>query len=69
MKIDLILIHLNKGIDLYSSGLDWKLDNAEPHLGLLFFFAVSYMNGLVLEFGRKIRTPEKEEELIKLENL
>jgi len=49
-------------VDMYASGLDWLLDGASPHYGLLWFFAVSYMNGLVLEFGRKIRTPEKEEE-------
>ncbi|MEM6697104.1 MAG: UbiA family prenyltransferase, partial [Bacteroidota bacterium] len=49
-------------IDLYASGLDWKLDGDSPHWGLVWFFAVSYMNGLVLEFGRKIRTPETEEE-------
>lgn len=49
-------------IDIYASGLDWLLDGAEPHWGLAWFFAVSYANGLVLEFGRKIRTPETEEE-------
>lgn len=49
-------------IDLYASGLDWLLDGAKPHWGLAWFFAVSYVNGLVLEFGRKIRTPESEEE-------
>ena len=49
-------------IDVYSSGLDWLLGNDNPHWGLAWFFAVSYMNGLVLEFGRKIRTPESEEE-------
>lgn len=49
-------------IDIYSSGLDWLLDNSVLHWGLAWFFAVSYVNGLVLEFGRKIRTPEKEEE-------
>lgn len=48
-------------IDLYASGLDWLIDNSEPHWGLAWFFAVSYCNGLVLEFGRKIRTPENEE--------
>ncbi len=48
-------------IDIYASGLDWLLDGAQPHLGLLWFFAVSYSNGLVIEFGRKIRTPEMEE--------
>ena len=49
-------------IDIYASGLDWLLDNAEPHFGLVWFFAVSYTNGLALEFGRKIRTPENEED-------
>jgi hypothetical protein len=49
-------------IDIYSSGLDWLLGGSEPHWGLAWFFGVSYMNGLVLEFGRKIRTPETEEE-------
>ena len=49
-------------IDLYASGLDWWRLDLVPHTGLLFFFAVSYFNGLVLEFGRKIRAPEDEEE-------
>lgn len=48
-------------IDLYSSGLDWKVGGAEPHIGLVWFFAVSYVNGMVLEFGRKMRTPSTEE--------
>ena len=48
-------------IDMYASGLDWYLGGAEAPAGLLFFFCVSYMNGIVLEFGRKIRAPEKEE--------
>lgn len=48
-------------IDLYSSGLDWLIDGDKAHYGLLWFFLVSYFNGLVLEFGRKIRTPESEE--------
>ena len=49
-------------IDIYSSGLDWLLAGASPHWGLAFFFVVSYLNGLSLEFGRKIRHPEGEEE-------
>lgn len=47
-------------IDIYASGLDWLIEGADAPKGLLFFFAVSYMNGIVLEIGRKIRTPEKE---------
>lgn len=49
-------------IDVYASGLDWLLAGATPPVGLAFFFAVSYMNGIVLEIGRKIRVPEKETE-------
>lgn len=48
-------------IDMYASGLDWLLANADAPKGLLFFFIVSFMNGVVLEIGRKIRVPEKEE--------
>ncbi len=48
--------------DMYASGYDWRLNGTTPPKGLLFFFGVSYCNGLVLEIGRKIRTPEKEEE-------
>ncbi len=49
-------------VDIYASGLDWLLEGAAAPKGLLFFFAVSYMNGIVLEIGRKIRTPEQEAE-------
>ena len=49
-------------LDVYSSGLDWLLEGEQPHMGLAFFFAVSYMNGIVVEFGRKLKAPEDEEE-------
>lgn len=49
-------------IDIYASGLDWLLSGTTLHWGLTWFFGVSYMNGLVLEIGRKIRTPDTEEE-------
>lgn len=49
-------------LDIYSSGIDWLLSGASPHWGLLFFFVVSYMNGLVVEFGRKMKPPGQEEE-------
>lgn len=49
-------------IDIYASGLDWLLAGAEAPGGLAFFFGVSYMNGIVLEVGRKIRTRENEQE-------
>ncbi|MEL6132049.1 MAG: UbiA family prenyltransferase [Bacteroidota bacterium] len=49
-------------VDVYATGVDWKLEAALPSTGLFFFFAVSYLNGVVLEFGRKMRAPEQEEE-------
>lgn len=49
-------------IDVFASGFDWYLNGADAPKGLLFFFAVSFMNGVVLEVGRKIKTPEKEAE-------
>ena len=47
-------------VDVYASGLDWLLAGVAAPAGLLFFFAVSYMNGIVLEVGRKIRVPGQE---------
>lgn len=47
-------------IDIYASGLDWLLEGVDAPKGLLFFFAVSFMNGIVLEVGRKIRNPQDE---------
>lgn len=48
-------------IDIYASGFDWELANVAAPVGLIFFFIVSYMNGIVLEVGRKIKSPENEE--------
>lgn len=48
-------------LDVYSSGLDWKLAGVSPPFALIFFFAVSFMNGLVVEFGRKLKAPADEE--------
>lgn len=49
-------------IDFYATGLDWLHEGLTPPDGLLFFLAVSYMNGLVIEWGRKMRAPKDEEE-------
>jgi 4-hydroxybenzoate polyprenyltransferase len=49
-------------IDLYSSGLDWEIGGHNSHFGIAWFMLVSFINGLVLEIGRKIRTKESEEE-------
>ena len=47
--------------DIYASSYDWKLAQVAPPKGLLFFFGVSFLNGIVLEIGRKIRSLEREE--------
>lgn len=48
-------------IDIFASGFDWFKEGVAAPKGLLFFFAVSFMNGMVLEVGRKIRTKDNEE--------
>lgn len=48
-------------VDIYASAMDWKLANASPSMGLIWFFVLSYLNGLVLEIGRKMKAEEKEE--------
>ncbi len=49
-------------IDIYSSGMDWYMEGpGYAPIGMAFFFILSFVNGLVWEVGRKIRTPENEE--------
>jgi hypothetical protein len=49
-------------IDGYTTGLDWLVEKrAAPH-GLFYFLAVTFVNGMVIEIGRKIRAPERERE-------
>lgn len=47
-------------IDIYASGFDWLYEGVSAPKGLIFFFCVSYMNGIVLEIGRKIKVNEDE---------
>ncbi|MGH7724985.1 MAG: hypothetical protein ACREOU_06105 [Candidatus Eiseniibacteriota bacterium] len=49
-------------IDLYTTGLDWwASDAAAPH-GLPWFLTVTFLNGMLIEIGRKIRPPADERE-------
>lgn len=48
-------------VDVFASGFDWFLAHKPASIGLLLFFGVSFLNGLTLEIGRKIKSPEKEE--------
>ena len=49
-------------IDSYTTGLDWLAEGDHPRTGLWLFLAITYLNGMVLEIGRKIRAPEQERE-------
>jgi len=48
-------------VDVLASAADWKLAGTIPPKGLVYFFVVSFLNGLVLEIGRKMRSPSQEE--------
>lgn len=48
-------------VDLYATGTDWLAAGDRPPAGLIWFLAASYFNGLVIEMGRKIRSPADEE--------
>jgi 4-hydroxybenzoate polyprenyltransferase len=49
-------------IDLYATACDWRVagESVAP-TGLMWFLAVSYLNGIVVEIGRKTRAPMDEE--------
>jgi hypothetical protein len=48
-------------IDLYVSSFDWLVARAPAPHALPWFLAVTFCNGLVMEIGRKIRSPRDEE--------
>jgi hypothetical protein len=48
-------------IDLYVSSFDWLVARAPAPHALPWFLAVTFCNGLVIEIGRKIRSPRDEE--------
>lgn len=49
-------------IDLYATSTDWLLaGDTAPH-GLVWFLLASFFNGMVIEIGRKVRSPDDEEE-------
>ena len=48
-------------IALYASACEWLPGGSMPARGLAWFLMVSFFNGIVIEIGRKIRTPEDEE--------
>jgi 4-hydroxybenzoate polyprenyltransferase len=49
-------------VDLYTTSCDWvPAGFGRPPHGLLWFLLVSFFNGMVVEIGRKIRSPQDEE--------
>lgn len=53
-------------IDLYATACDWLVSSGGSHFdtmpdGLHWFLIVSFFNGVVIELGRKIRSPQDEE--------
>lgn len=48
-------------IDFYATACDWLLHRSSAPSGLFWFVAVSFCNGIVIEIGRKIRSPSEEE--------
>ena len=49
-------------IDLYVTSCDWLASGQnQPPKGILWFLVVSFFNGVLFEFGRKIRAREDEE--------
>lgn len=49
-------------IDVYTTALDWRLGGRRPAPVLGLFLAVTFMNGVVVEIGRKLRAPAAEKE-------
>lgn len=49
-------------VDFYATGCDWApVGYTRPPPGLFWFLLVSFLNGMVVEVGRKIRSPQDEE--------
>jgi 4-hydroxybenzoate polyprenyltransferase len=48
-------------INLYGTGCDWLVAGATMPLNSCWFLLASFFNGMVIEIGRKIRTPGDEE--------
>jgi 4-hydroxybenzoate polyprenyltransferase len=48
-------------VDWFATGCDWVPSGQGMPAGLIWFLAASFFNGVVIELGRKIRSPEQEE--------
>ena len=48
-------------VDFYATSCDWLSTSGRPPAGLYWFVLVSFLNGFLIEIGRKIRAPDDEE--------
>ena len=48
-------------VDFYATSCDWLSSSGRPPAGLYWFVIVSFLNGFIIEIGRKIRAPGAEE--------
>lgn len=48
-------------VDFYATACDWLPATGRPPDGLVWFLAMSFFSGIVLEVSRKLRAPEDEE--------
>lgn len=48
-------------IDIYTSSCEWLVAGDQVPHGLEWFLWASFFNGMVIEIGRKLRSPEQEE--------
>jgi hypothetical protein len=48
-------------VDIYTTGLDWLNAGVSPANTLIYFLIVSFLNGVIIEIGRKMRAPQQEE--------
>jgi 4-hydroxybenzoate polyprenyltransferase len=49
-------------IDVYTTGLDWLAAERRAPDALTLFLGVTFLNGMLIEIGRKVRTPAAERE-------
>lgn len=47
--------------DIFAGGLDWYVAEDTMPEQMIYFFVLSFFNGIVLEIGRKLKVPENEE--------
>jgi 4-hydroxybenzoate polyprenyltransferase len=48
-------------IHFYASAFDWLVKGAQMPAGLIWFFTLSFFNGIIVEIGRKLRLRQHEE--------